>query len=262
MAELWGFDTDTIYPFTLAFARVLSIVLLAPVLGSRSVPWAARLGLALFLALALAPLAPAGARPALPGLLGLGLDLAHEVFVGIVMGLVATLVFAAVQFAGNLVGLQIGFGIVNVIDPQSETQVSLLSQFQDLLAVVIFLTVDGHHLILRALTRSLTLVPLGWGGTPSALWELFVRKSGDIFVNGIMLAAPALVCLFATTAALGFVARAVPQINVFIVGFPLQIGVGLLVVSLSLPLFHFVLRRLFVGLDGDLAAVVRLLARS
>ena len=128
---------ESLYPWYLAFVRVLTIVLLAPVLGTRSLPWQGRVGLAFFLAVALAPLVPAAGGPRPGGILDFGLDAIREAVIGMAFGLTANIIFGAVQMAGTLIGYQIGFGIVNVLDPQSENQVSVIGQFEYLLAVII-----------------------------------------------------------------------------------------------------------------------------
>ena len=241
---------EALYPWFLAFVRVLTIVLLAPIFGTRSLPWQGRVGLAFFMALALAPLVPAGAGPRPGGILDFGLDAIREVVIGVAFGLTANLIFSGVQMAGTLVGYQVGFGIVNVMDPQSENQISVIGQFEYLLAVIIFLAINGHHLIVSALAESFRVVPLGGAGSLELFWTVFTRRSGDIFLIGLKLGAPAIVSLIAITAALGFMARPVPQLNVFGVGFPVQIAIGMVLTAVSLPFFDAVFR----GAVADLPA--------
>ena len=149
-----------------------------------------------------------------------------------------------------------GFGIVNVIDPQSSNQISILGQFLNIMAILILLSLNGHHVILNGLLHSFDVVPLGGVTLAAPVMEKLMAMSAEIFVVAVKISAPILVALFLISVAMGILARTVPQMNVFIVGFPVQIGVGLTALTVSLPLFYLMMERIVHTLGRDLAAVI------
>jgi len=242
--------------FLLILFRVGALFMFAPVVGGAMVPKRIRIGLALATAITLFPVIklPTAGLPTTTGpFLG---AVAREIFLGLTVGYILKLVFEGVQIAGQLIGFEMGFGIVNVIDPQSNLQVSITGHFLYITAVLLFLAMNGHHVILRAMSLSLELVPLGQTRITAGMGSKLVRASGDIFSVAVKLGAPAIALLVLTKVALGLVARTVPQMNVFIVGFPLSITIGLLGIGLSLPLFGVVLRGLFETCSRDIVFLI------
>jgi flagellar biosynthetic protein FliR len=145
---------------------------------------------------------------------------------------------------------------MEVIDPNSSQGVSIIGQFQFILALLIFLAIDGHHLLINAVVQSFAIVPLGHVAISGATAEIMTRICVDIFAIAVKLSAPVIVTLFLTDVALGIIARTVPQMNVFIVAFPLKIGAGLLILAASLPFFNYVLGKLILGMDRDLLRLI------
>jgi flagellar biosynthetic protein FliR len=185
--------------------------------------------------------------------------LGFEVMVGFAIGLVAQLTFGAVQMAGQLAGIQMGIGLSNLIDPQTQEHITSLAQWQNLLALLIFLSVDGHHVLIRAVADSFTVLPLG-GGLPSAAgFGMVLDLAGGLFVVALKIAAPVLVLLLLVNAAMGVLAKLIPQLNVFIVGFPLNVAAGLFVLAASQPFTVRLLETSFAGVGDQLARVVRAL---
>jgi flagellar biosynthetic protein FliR len=175
----------------------------------------------------------------------------REVLFGLILGLLFQIIFLGVQFAGGLIDYQIGFALVNVVDPYTSTNIPILAQTKMLLATLIFLMINGHHVLLQGLFESFRLVPLGKVSFQAPLLADIVHFSGRAFAIGLKLAAPVVVTLFITDVCMGIVARTMPQMNVFIVGFPLKIGVGLFVVALSLPVFNYVFTKLLNLMNLD-----------
>jgi len=242
--------------FLLVLARVAGLLLGAPILGHLLVPVRVRAALALVLALALAPVVPAvAAAPAT--LAGLAGALAAESALGVLLGLVAEFVFAGVALGGEMAGLQMGFGLDGLIDPQARAEVTVVAQWQQLLALLVFLALDVHHLLLRALLASFASAPPG----ALALGALEVRGAvalaGELFALGVRVAAPVMIALLLTNTALGVLARTIPQLNAFVVGFPLTLGVGLVVLGAALPFTLGLLETRFAALEPALGALVR-----
>jgi len=175
---------------------------------------------------------------------------------GVALGFAVLLLFVGIQFAGQLVGLQMGFGIVNVIDPQSSNQVSIIGQYLNILAVLILLTTNGHHMILKGLVSSFDVVPLGGVELKASVAAKMIVLTSQAFIVAVKIAAPILLSLFLVSVALGILARTVPQMNVFIVGFPVQIAVGLTALIVALPMFFVLLGRLMGSLERDLFVLI------
>jgi len=241
----------------LVLARVAGLVLAAPVLGHLLVPVRVRVALAAILAAALVP--AVGAAPFTPpaDLWSLGGMLAAESALGVLLGLVAQFIFAGVQLGGQLAGIQMGFGIANLIDPQSHAQVTIIAQWQQLMTLLAFLVLDAHHLLIRALLESFRTAPPGAVGLAAAGVGRAIELAGSLFVLGARIAAPVLIVLLLTNGALGVLARTIPQLNVFVVGFPVNVGVGLLVLGASLPFTIRLLAARFTELEPALAGLVR-----
>lgn len=241
----------------LVLARLAGLLLTAPLLAHALVPPRVRLGLAAVLALALAPAAVPAAQPP-SDLLGFVGAIARETLIGALLGFVAQLVFAGVQLGGQLAGLEMGFGMVNLLDPQSAQQSTVIAEWQQLLALLVFLALDVHHLLLAALVESFRVAPAGSGTLGTATLAGVVRHGGELFAVGVRLAAPLTMVLLLVNATLGVLARTIPQLNVFVVGFPVNIGAGLIVLGASLPFaFRFLVERF-----GELGTVLGWLLRE
>ncbi len=242
--------------FLLLFIRTIGIVAVSPVFGHRIIVSQAKAGLALVLAMVLFPAVPV-TLAATTDLLPYFIVAVKELVMGMMFGFVARLVFIAVQFAGEVIGIDIGFGVVNIIDPLSAEQISIIGTFKNLIALVIFLMIDGHHIVLQGLAASFEMVPLGGIQLTEMLGRSLIAMTSEVFVMAIKLSAPVIAALFLTSLALGIIARTVPQMNVFIVGFPLKIAVGMGMLMLSLPLFQVVLVKFFGGLGPSLSILLQ-----
>ena len=193
------------------------------------------------------------------GLVELAVYLTAEAAVGLAIAFATRLVFTSVQVAGTIVDFQMGFGVVNVIDPQTQAQVSITAQFQNILAVLIFLVTDAHHIVIGAVVESFSVIhpaSMSLGGVTA---EYILLLFSSMFLIAVKIAAPVMAILFFLSVGLGLVARTVPQMNVFIVGFPLQIGVGLLMIALAMPFFSIVLSNHIQELPSQLLGLMRTL---
>lgn len=242
--------------FVLILARVTSVLVFAPMFGSDAVPRQVKalLGLVLSLVLAAALGFPV---PAVGTAGGWVLALFGEVLLGVAIGFVSGLVFTAVQMGGELIGLQMGFGIVNVIDPAANIEISIIGQFKFILALLVFLAVRGHHMIIEALLRSFEQSPPGAAIVSAATGSFIARISGLVFEVGVRVAAPVIVALLVISAATGIISRSVPQVNFLVVGFAFRIGMGLLVLLFGVAFYVGYLESLFQELPGQLIGLMR-----
>ncbi|HLY11202.1 MAG TPA: flagellar biosynthetic protein FliR [Planctomycetota bacterium] len=224
--------------FLLVLFRITGVMLLAPVFGSQAVPAPVKIFLSLVLALVFFPLVKGqgGAAPAAPG--ALALAVAGELAVGLLIGFAAALLFAGVQFGGHLIDQELGLQQAALLDPVLGEQISILGQFKVLLATLVWLLINGHHLLITSISDSFRAVPLmGLRFTDGAVLHLSDTLMRDVFRMGIGIAAPALVTLFLITVAMAFMARTAPEMNIFALSFTLRLAVGLGVIALGVGLF-------------------------
>jgi flagellar biosynthetic protein FliR len=245
-------DAET---FMLILTRVGGILFTAPVFESSNIPVPVKIGLSAALALIFFP--QVGFRFEQESVAVLGGAMAGEMAIGMIIGLAARLIFAAVDMAGQVVGFQMGLGIVSVFDPFTQSQTSLVSQFKNLIAMLLFFSFNAHHLFLLAMAKSYQLVPVAGLSFSSSLSQLMISLSGGMFVLALQIGAPVLAINLFVNVGLGVVARTVPQINVLIVSFPLTIGVGLLALGMALPFVAEVLKKSFTLMGPQLDALLR-----
>ncbi len=221
--------------FLLVTLRITGLLTTAPVFQSRNLPVLVRLGLTFFISLVLTPVIPG--TVGVSSLPVLGLLALQEILVGLVMGFMVNMALAAVQVAGQLIDVPMGFGMVNVLDPQLGIRMPVIGQLQQVIALWAFLLVDGHHVLFRALAESYRLLPVG--GTPFFFHgtALVVRGFSAMFLLGFTIALPIVGVLFLTSIGLGILVRLIPQVNVFMVGYPLKILLGFILLWLSMAVF-------------------------
>ncbi len=258
-AALVDLTVPRLMVFLLALARVSGLFLFAPILGSRTAPVRVRAVLVFFVAVAMLPVLPASAAAEVGALAPASYfaDMLREVGIGFAIGLVAQLVFGGVELAGQLSGVQMGVGLATLIDPNNQDQITSLAQWANLIALLLFLAIDGHHLLIRAVAESFTTVPIGGGFPASGGPAMVLSLAGGMFTLALKIAAPVMVLLLMVNGAMGVLAKLIPQLNVFIVGFPLNVGAGLLVMAAALPFTLHVLEGAFADLARSLAALVR-----
>ncbi len=243
--------------FALVLGRLAGIFSAIPMFGGERVPLMIRVAVILSMTLVCYPLLKMKA-PQLPvDTLSIVILVIRETLIGISLGLLSQAIFAAVEFCGQLVGMQMGFSMASMFDP-TMGQVPLMSVFQVLLATLLFLTLNIHHIFIRAIIDSYSVIPPGNWHMSAGLMKYLIKVSGDIFVLGIKLAAPVMVTLLATGVVLGIVSRSFPQMNIFMVSMPLNVGVGLLMLGLSLLVFFHTLQNTFGLIDEQINVLFKL----
>ncbi len=243
----------------LIFFRVAGVFLFFPLFGGLAVPNTVKIVLVLAITLLLATVIPAPAVALPDTALGWGWAGAREYLTGMVMSAGMLFLFSSIQMAGQLIDFQMGFGVVNVLDPSTNVQVPVMGLFHNVLGILIFLTINGHHMVLHTLRESFQVVPLTQAVFSPAIVEHFVLMFGALFIAGIKLAAPVLVTLLLYTTGIGIVAKTVPTINLLIVGFPIRIGLGLFTVAAALPVFGPLFQRAVVQMIHDVRTLTYLM---
>lgn len=240
------------------FLRVSGFVLAAPIIGTRSVPVRTRATFAIALTAVLAPVvAAAGPVTAITPTDAVGLLTAvHQVVIGATIGLVLRLLFVVFEFAGQLIAQQMGLGFAAMVDPQTGAQVPVVAQFYIILATLLFFVFDAHLALIALLASSFEVLPVGPTGIAAAGAALVVDWSAELFSAALLLGLPIVVALLAINFALGVMARAAPQLNIFAVGFPVMILFGIVLVFATLPAFPEFAARLFESALATAAAVL------
>lgn len=255
------FLEDLTYARWVAFLIILfrsgAVVAAMPVLGSQNVPPMLKVFISLMLAFVLWPVVELGDFKLPTTLLGFLPLMIGEILIGMILGLAARLLLASVQIMGQMAGFQMGFAVANVIDPMSGNQISILGQFAYLVAILTFLAVGGHHFFLRALADSFTLVPPGDFGLSQGLFERMMRLAGDMFTLAVRMGIPIIGALLFTSVIMGVLAKTVPQMNILIVGFPLKITVGLVMLSITFTVMVPVMAKAIGNLGNVFTALMK-----
>lgn len=248
--------------FMLVLGRVAGIFAALPVFGGRTVPVRIKAIIVIMTTLICFPTLSVTAPPIPPDVFSLALLLFSEVMIGLTLAFITQIIFAAVEFSGQIIGMQMGLTISSIIDPSRGTQVQIMSVVQTLFATLMFLSLNIHHLFIRAILDSFKVIPLGGWHLSGELVHFLVMRTADIFIIGIRLAAPVMVALLLTTVALGIMARAFPQMNIFMISLPLNVGLGLMILGMTLTIFFHVLEVSFGHLNSQIEALFRLMARG
>ena len=237
--------------------RILGMITAAPIFGNNAVPARVKVMLGVMLAMIIAPTVPAA--PAVEPLSWAGLlILTQEMLVGVAIGFSIRVVFAAVEMAGEISSLTMGLGFATFFDPNTRGRSSAISQFLSLVATMAFLAVDAHLVLLSALVESFSTLPISATPVYGGGFKQMADWGGAIFSTGVQLSLPIVGALLITNVALGVLTRAAPQLNLFGIGFPITLGVGLLVIAMTLPYLGTPVQNLF--LDG--IERVRLMPRT
>ena len=228
----FGLSPHQLGGLALIFIRVTTLVMFMPFFSSKMVPAKFKIGFSFFLSLILWNLFPATAFP--ENLVQFLLYAIEEVLIGFAIGLMITFFFAAIQFAGQFIGIKIGFAIVNVYDPETSEPVSIIAQFFYILSVLLFFSLDGPAYFIRALYETFEKIPIGVVFFSGKILNIIVHESVIMFEMAVKISAPVIVVILLVNIGLGAIAKAVPQINIFIVGMPLNISIGLMTLYVSL----------------------------
>ncbi|WP_027352945.1 flagellar biosynthetic protein FliR [Desulfosarcina sp. BuS5] len=238
--------------FLLIFLRITSIMMVVPVFENRNIPVIFKVGLSFAVSIILFPLIKFDSFPVFTGLLPFALGVAGEIMLGVIIGLSVKLLFSGIQLAGQIAGIQMGLGISRVLDPNMGTQVSNIGQIFNLVALLMFLSINAHHFFLRAIADSFNMVPPLSFQFGNSLIEYLIILTGNMFIIAVKAGAPIMVALLLTSVAFGLVARTVPQMNIMIVAMPLKIAVGLLFLGITLPYLTSYFIQIFNNMGRDI----------
>lgn len=243
--------------FLLIFCRMTGLFVIAPIFGRRNLPVYAKIGFSFLLALILTQTINIQDLQYNDNLWMYAVLVAKEFIVGIVIGYVSYMVFTAIMFAGQIIDTQAGFGIVNVIDPMSNIPVPITANFYFILSMLVFLLVNGHHALIKALFDSFKLIPVGEAAfTPNMMNDVLRIMTGT-FILGFKIAGPVVGTILVTDIALGVISKTIPQMNVFVVGMPAKVILGMLTIVITIPVFISILDIVINGVNSEMFNIVQ-----
>ncbi len=258
--DLFAFSADSLMSFLLTLTRISLVVFLLPFFGGDYIPMLVKAALSLVLTMAVWPqLSFAGSLfPAHPwniGVMALG-----ELVLGLMLGLCVQFIFAGIQTGGEIMGFQMGFTMMTLADPASGNQASITSNILHMVALMVFITMNGHLHLLRALADSFTLVPPGAIHIGGPLTGDILTLSGGMFSLAVKIAAPVIAALFAVELTLALMGRAAPQMNLLTMGFPIKIAVGFFFMGLMFTTLSLYMEEIIIGLGPMFSRIMRVAA--
>jgi len=240
--------------------RVLALIMTAPVLSERSIPKRVKIALGIMITVIIAPSLPV-THITIFSADGFWVAM-QQLLIGIALGFTMQFAFAAVRTAGEIVGLQMGLSFATFFDPGSRLNMPVLARFLDILAILLFLTFNGHLWLISMLVDTFHTLPVGGMAINSQVFMTLTRSAGLIFINGLMLALPLITLLLTLNIALGMLNRMSPQLSVFVIGFPVTLSIGMLVFAAMMPLVAPFTEHLFSTIFDLLANIINELPAS
>ncbi len=261
--SLFNFNTDEILTFFAVLVRFTVLFSVLPFIGDRFVPSSVKVLLGLAVSFALFPslVASGQIKPqdadvwgsSASGIIGV---IALETLFSLALGFTARLVFEGISFGANLVGTFMGFASASMYDPHQESQSEVVAQIQTSLAMLIFLALDGHHLMLRASLESYRIVGLGRAQFLAPFSHRLIQMTGEVFKFGLQISAPVAISLFAVNVVFGMISKAMPQLNILILSFAITASIGFIVMFLSMPEFNNVITKILGGIGDWMVSIM------
>ena len=244
--------------FLLLLTRITGIFIISPFFGSQNIPITMRVATAMTIAVVIFPVVDQHTIVETPAsVLSYGLSVLSELFIGWLIGLVSYVALISISMAGKIMDLQVGYAMVQVMDPTSGQQNALIGSFLYNLAVIIFLVTDGHHFLFSGLVESFQMIPITGLNLDTDIVDLMVDFTNGIFVSGMKVAIPVTFAILLTNVGLGILARTMPQLNIFVVGVPMHLVIGTFVLAMLIPFYVVFLDVLFNEMYGNITIALR-----
>ena len=263
MTEIDFFDVlqGQMAAFLLVLARTSGIFFISPFFGAMNVSARVRGAIAVATAFVIFPVIVEESVVTAPATVVMFAGtIAQEMFIGWVIGFVAYVAMAAINMAGKIMDMQVGFAVANVMDPTSGQQAPLIGSFLYYLAVIYFLVTNGHHIILTALIESFRRVPLDSLVYNPALGEFAINLTNGVFLVGMRIAIPVTFAILMTNVGMGILARTMPQMNIFVIGIPLQLTIGTMMLAALLPFYILFLDVMFGDMYKNISDAILLVS--
>ncbi|MGK9174180.1 flagellar type III secretion system protein FliR [Yokenella regensburgei] len=242
------------------FVRIMALIMTAPILSERSIPRRVKVGLGLMITFIVAPTLPVNNTTIFSA--SAVWMIFQQMLIGIALGFTMQFAFAAIRTAGELIGLSMGLSFATFVDPTNHLNMPVLARLVDMLVLLLFMTFNGHLWLISMLVDTFHTLPVGGDPINSNAFMALTRAAGMIFLNGLMLALPIITLLLTANLALGLLNRMAPQLSVFVIGFPITLSVGMLLMMAMMPLIAPFSERLFSEIFNLLADIVSELPRN
>jgi flagellar biosynthetic protein FliR len=243
------------------FLRVAAIFFVAPFFGNTTIPNTIRIFLSLIVAYIIFFSIKGFTFDINKGLLPLALYGIKEIVTGLIIGFSINLVFYGIAYAGLLIGFDMGLAMASAFDPSTQMESNILGQLLNFSALIVFLTINGHHYIVRAMDYSFHLVPIGAISINQSLLEILVKYSAGVFVLAVKIASPFIISFFLIQVAAGIIARVIPQMQVFFVVLPLQIIIGYLLLAAFSPVVIYVIKTVLENYENGLFELIKAMVK-
>ncbi len=263
MTEIDFYDIfqGQIAAFLLVLARTSGIFLIAPFFGSMNIPVQIRAAVAIIMAWVTFPVIVEKTAVTAPeSILMFGGTVVQEIFIGWLIGFIAFVAFAAINMAGKIMDMQVGFSVAQVMDPTSGQQSPLIGSFLYNLAIIYFLVVNGHHILISALFESFNRIPLDGMVWNAALADFIGDITAGVFLVGMKIAMPVTFSILLVNVGMGILARTMPQMNIFVIGIPLHLTIGSFMLMMLLPFFILFLDSMFESMYSNIINALKLIS--
>ncbi len=243
--------------YLLVFGRMSSMMVTMPILGYSTIPVRVRIIIAFIFTLIVAPMLVDGFSKTYVSFWPLAIDMGREIILGLMLGYGARMTFEAFAVAGSFIGYQMGMAIMNVFDPTTQEQTPIIGNFWLLIIVVFFLVTNSHYYLVGTLFQNFKMIKLAGISFHASAGQALVRGGSMIYELALRFAAPTMFFLLMIDVALAFMARVMPQLNIFFISLPLKIGAGIILLILSLQIFQTLFSYVIQELQGMLATLLR-----
>ncbi len=243
--------------FLLVFVRVFALFIAAPILGDRAIPMLLRMLLSIFIALILVMITKVNIDVGEVNLWFIAMSALREMVVGLMIGFFMHLIFWGISFAGSIMGFNLGLSLAELISPMQEMNADVISLSIYFLGMFVFLLIDGPEFLIRSLFYSFKVIPLNGVILSKQVENSLLRQSAEVFVIAVKIASPIMVTFFLLTIAEGIMSKIIPQMQVFFVLYPLQLGIGILMISVTVVFFFFVIKDLLMLHEENLLTLIK-----
>ena len=244
----------------LVLVRVSGLFIISPIFSRINMPITYKVGFSLMISLILMNVLEGPEIPMSDVLLMI--ESIKELIVGFFIGFISYLFFSVFFVVGQIIDVQIGFGIVSVLDPQSNVQIPITGNFYQIIGTLVFLVTNGHHILIEALVKSYEFIPIGQATFSFGMVDQFIIIVGKLFILGFKIGSPVLVTIILADVLLGILAKTMPQMNIFVVGMPLKIIVGLALIIVTLPIFFMTLHHIFDSMFVEIFNFLKLIQKG
>lgn len=256
--DFFEFIIQEIELILIIFVRLTGFFVIDPVFARKNFPTIAKIVLAFVIALIIFPVIDINTEIPFQ-LIPYVFIIIKEFFVGFIIGFCAFLMFSSIYVAGQIIDMKIGFGLVNILDPQINVQVPIIGNFQYILTLLIFLTTNGHHHMLSAVIKSYEMLPIGEAVITELFFNNVVKMFSNMFVIAFKISLPIIGAILLTDIALALISRTIPQMNIFIIGIPIKIVVGIFVLVFYIPMYLVILDVMFNGIYNDVFTFLKVM---